>query len=78
MSQAPKPAARLTPDLLVRKGEVSAEPPRQAESDPLVQFTSRVKMSTVGRLREYAHRSQTSKQEIVEAALQEYLGKMGG
>ncbi|MFC4169589.1 ribbon-helix-helix protein, CopG family [Teichococcus aestuarii] len=78
MSQAPKPAARLTPDLLVRKGEVHAEPPKRPENDPLVQLTSRVKSSTVARLREYAHRSQVSKQEIIEAALQEYLGKMGG
>jgi hypothetical protein len=77
MSQTPKPAARLTPDLLVRKGEVHAEPPKRVENDPLVQLTSRVKTSTVARLREYAHKSQTSKQEVIEAALQEYLGKMG-
>jgi hypothetical protein len=42
MSQAPKPAARLTPDLLVRKGEVHAEPQR-VEDERLVQLTSRVK-----------------------------------
>lgn len=77
MSQSPKPAARLTPDLLVRKGEVSAEPPKRAENDPLVQLTSRVRASTVARLREHAHKAQTSKQEIIEAALQEYLSKMG-
>jgi hypothetical protein len=51
MSQAPKPAARLTPDLLVRKGEVHAEPPKRVEDERLVQLTSRVKTSTVDRLR---------------------------
>lgn len=77
MSQTPKPAARLTPDLLVRKGEVQAEPPRPAESDPLKQLTSRVKASTLRRIHEHAYRAGVSKQEIIEAALNEYLTKRG-
>jgi hypothetical protein len=77
MSQQPKPAARLTSDLLVRKGDVHAEPPRRIEDERLVQLTSRVKTSTVDRLREYAHRERVPKQEIIEIALREYLDKVG-
>jgi hypothetical protein len=77
MSQSPKPAARLTPDLLVRKGDVHAQPPRRVEDERLVQLTSRVKTSTVDRLREYAHKARVSKQDIIETALREYLDKMG-
>jgi hypothetical protein len=77
VSQSPKPAARLTSDLLVRKGDVHAEPPRHVEDERLVQLTSRVKTSTVDRLREYSHKTRVSKQDIIEIALREYLDKMG-
>jgi hypothetical protein len=76
MSLSPKPPARLTADLLVRKGEVQAEPPKQPDDERLVQLTSRVKVATVDRLREYAHRARVSKQEIIEAALRDYLDRM--
>lgn len=77
MTQPSKPAARLTSDLLVRKGDVHAEPPRLVEDERLVQLTSRVKASTVDRLRDYAHKARVPKQDIIEVALREYLDKMG-
>jgi predicted HicB family RNase H-like nuclease len=77
MTQPPKPAARLTADLLVRKGEVHSEPPRKADDETLVQLTSRVKKSTIERLHEHAHKMRASKQELIETALREYLDRMG-
>lgn len=74
-----KPAARMTAELFVKKGEVGdATPPRPVEDERRVQLTSRVLESTSIRIREYAHKAKISKQDLIDAALKEYLDKMGG
>jgi len=74
-----KPAARMTPDLLVRKGEAqdSHRPPSPPAKEHRRVITTRLLEHHDERLRELAFKDRVTKQALLDAALEDYLTKRG-